>query len=65
MYCLIFVLEADPEDISGFIRVQLSIKQVKVAIKNSSYEMETGVVTLHQTAAFNNDNNMKDMEGED
>ena len=55
IYRLIFVLEADPEDIFEFTRVQFSTEQVKVPMDHSSYKMETtGIVTLHQMADFDN-----------
>ena len=65
MYHLIFVLEADPNDIAEFIRTRFSTKQVKVVMDHSSYKMETRTVALHQSSNYNSDNNMKDIEGED
>ena len=34
-------------------------------MEHSSYEMETRTVTLHQTADYDSDNNMKETTGED
>ena len=34
-------------------------------MEHSSYNIDTGTVTLHQLADFNSNNNMKDVEGED
>ena len=66
MYRLIFILKADPEGISDFIRVRFSTEQVKVAMEHSSYNTETGIVILLQTAYFDNNNNdVKYIKGED
>ena len=63
-YRLIFVLEADPDDIAEFIRTRFSTEQVKI-MEHSSYKMETRTVTLHQTADYDSNDDMKDIEGED
>ena len=47
MYCLMFKLDAEPDDIAEFMQVRFSEEHVKVAVTHSSYEMETGTVILH------------------
>ena len=46
-------------------RVIFLEEHVKVAIAHSSYDMETGMVTLHQTSNQNDNDHMQDMVGED
>ena len=65
MYRLMFHLDTKPDNITEFIRVRFLEEYVKVAMMHSSYEMETGTVTLHQTSNQNNDDDMQDMVGED
>ena len=65
MYRLMFHLDTKPDNIAEFIRVRFLEEYVKVAMMHSSYKMETGTVTLHQTSNQNNDDDMQDMVGED
>ena len=65
MYRLMCHLDAELDNIAEFIRVRFLEEHVKVAMIHSSYEIETGTVTLHQTSNQINDDNMQDMVGED
>ena len=47
MFCLIFKIHTELDDITEFIRIRLSDEHVKVEMEHSSYEMETGTVVLH------------------
>ena len=40
MYCLIFIIEVDPNNIAEFIQTRFSTDQFKVVIEHSSYKME-------------------------
>ena len=65
MYRLMFHQDAESDNIAQFIRVKLSEEHVKIAMMHSSYEMKTGIVTLHQRSNQHNYADMQDMVGED
>ena len=60
-----FHLDTEPNNIAAFIQVRFSEEHVKVAIMHSSYKMEIGTVTLHQTSNQDNDDAIQDMVGGD
>ena len=65
MYCMMFELLIEPDDIAQFIRYRFPTEHVKVVMLHSSYDLQSDKVILHQTSNFDIDNDMRDMAGED
>ena len=65
MYSLLFVKDAEPDDIIEFIRHNFTLKHAKIAMEHSTYDMDTGAVTLIHTSGADQDDELNEMAAED